>query len=137
MLLNEQRVRQRLRRSERVRKKRDFDRIFQAPRIIRGGNFRIYFLKRECQGPCPVRAAFVAGKKVGNSVVRNRIKRLLREAFRRVKNDMRQNEGLDIVFVANRDFSRNRSPQVEIEMRELLARLEALSATPGPGEGGA
>jgi len=135
--LHEQGKRRKLRKPERIRKKRDFDRIFHDPRIARGENFRVYYLERDdLSSLYPVRGAFVAGKRIGNSVTRNRVKRLLREAFRKVKGDLTPRSGLDLVFVANRDFSRSRSGEIEDEMRGLLARLGFLPTDAGDRGGG-
>jgi len=136
--LHEQGKRRTLRKPERIRRKRDFDRIFHDPSIARGENFRVYYLERnDLPSLYPVRGAFVAGKRIGNSVTRNRIKRLLREAFRNVKGDLMPRSGLDLVFVANRDFSRSRSGEIESEMRGLLARIGFLPAGGGDEGGGA
>ncbi|MBN1825086.1 MAG: ribonuclease P protein component [Candidatus Eisenbacteria bacterium] len=133
----EQGKRQKLRKPERIRKKRDFTRIFQDPKIARGENFRVYYLERDdLPSLYPVRGAFVAGKKVGNSVTRNRIKRLLREAFRKVKGDLKARAGLDLVFVANRDFAGSGSREIEEEMRGVLARAGFLPTdTESRGDG--
>jgi len=119
-------VRQRLRKPERLRKQKDFQELFRYRQVARGRDFRVHYRFRE-QGSSPnVRAAFVAGKRIGKSVTRNRIKRLLREAFRRVKSDLRPERGVDLLFVANRDFSGRSSPEVEEDMREILERIGIL-----------
>ncbi len=123
--MRERAVRQGLQKAERVRKTKDIDRLFRRGAVTRGPNFRVHRLRREETGGS-VRAAFVAGKRIGKSVVRNRIRRLLREAFRRIKADLKT-EPIDLVFVAGRDFSGARSAEITDEMRTLLAETGLLA----------
>ena len=58
-------------------------------------NFLVLVLPR---GEGPSRVGITVTKKVGNAVVRNRIKRLVREVFR--KESARFPEGCDIVWIA-------------------------------------
>lgn len=61
-----------------------FSRVYRDGRRIRKGPLLIII----ADGPQgPPRVGFVAGRRVGNSVTRNRAKRRLREAFRRVALD--------------------------------------------------
>ena len=122
--MDEPKVRLGLCRPERLHLKRDFERVFEKRQIVRGRDFRLYYYVRreEASRHVPVRAAVVAGKRIGNSVVRSRVKRLLREAIRRVVGDLNTRTGLDLIFVATADFGRSRSQEVEEEMRNLLRR---------------
>lgn len=66
---------------ERLRRSSAFDRIYQSGRAY-GDPLLVLHVT-----PCPdrpgmSRVGFVAGKKVGNAVVRNRVKRRLREIVR-------------------------------------------------------
>jgi ribonuclease P protein component len=62
----------------------------------------------------PERLGLVVSKKVGNSVARNRVKRMLREAFRTLMGDT----GIDIVVIA-------RPPAAEATFDELKDALDA------------
>ena len=128
--MQERAIRQGLRRTERVRKTKDIDRLFRLGRVTRGPDFRVHLLRRD-EAHGSVRAAFVAGKRIGKSVARNRLRRLLREAFRRIKADLKA-EPIDLVFVAGRDFSGARSVDVTEEMRALL--VETGLFVSGPAE---
>ena len=71
-----------IRKRERIRKRSEFIQIFKNGKRIDTCNFRIYIGKNELRIS---RFAVVTGKKLGNAVVRNRIKRLVKEVFRRNK----------------------------------------------------
>lgn len=68
------------------------------------------------------RLGITVTRKVGNAVVRNRIKRLVREAFRR--NHLRFAPGLDVVWVAKRDAR-------DLEFDAACEDVEQLLKRPG------
>ncbi len=61
---------------ERLSKRSDFEELKKAGRRFAGRNVSIFFAKRDSEGP--VLVGFAISKKVGNAVVRNRIRRRLR-----------------------------------------------------------
>lgn len=69
----------------------------------------------------PRRAGFVASRKVGNAVYRNRARRRLREAFRRLKSRLPE-LGAWIVFVARKPCAEESQKLLEEEMLALLTR---------------
>ncbi|MEO7329456.1 MAG: ribonuclease P protein component [Minicystis sp.] len=69
-----------LARAQRIRKRADFVRIQDSSARVSTRHLLLLFALR-VQGPA--RLGVVASKKVGNAVLRNRCKRLVREAFRR------------------------------------------------------
>ena len=66
------------------------------------------------------RVAFVAGRRVGNAVARNRAKRLMREAARALF--PRVGPGWDIVLVGRRRIEDVKSPQVGTALASLVER---------------
>lgn len=120
---NERNVCQRLRPEYRLRRKSDFDRVFADRKVARSRMFNLYFREREETHLPSARAAFVVSRKIGNSVVRNRIKRLLRESFRKIRPGIHDRHRYDLVFVAHRDFSDCRSHEIEREMRRMIGDL--------------
>jgi ribonuclease P protein component len=64
--------------------------------------------------------AYVAGRKVGGAVERNRARRILRAALREVAPD--GVPGHDVVLVAREDIRGARSRDLTPEMGELLER---------------
>lgn len=65
-------------------------------------------------------AAFVAGRRIGGAVRRNRARRVLREAWREVAHSA---QGRWVVLVAREGIMNARTQQVEREVRELLRRV--------------
>lgn len=65
-------------------------------------HFLVFVARRESTTePAPVRLGITVTRKVGGAVVRNRIKRLVREVFRRRRSSM--TVPVDIVWVAKRN----------------------------------
>jgi len=75
-------VDQRLRRHERLTARTDYTRCYRHGRRLRTKYFTVYAYRR---GECVTRLGLAVGKAVGIAVVRNRVKRRLRELFRRRK----------------------------------------------------
>jgi len=65
------------------------------------------------------RAAFVAGRRLGNAVARNRMKRVLREALRRAGGPPKAH---DIVLVARKGLAQAGAADVDAAMRSVLGR---------------
>lgn len=71
--------------------------------------------------PGPARIGITASRKLGGAVVRNRVKRLVREAFRRHK--LLFPAGLDVVFIAKKNAVEVEYDQVVREIEKLCRRL--------------
>jgi len=72
-----------------------FDRIYAAKTRHSDGPLLIYSLPNEA---CCARLGLAVSRRVGTAVARNRIKRLLREAFRHVQHDWPQGPRYDVVI---------------------------------------
>ena len=70
------------------------------------------------------KAGFAAGKKLGNAVTRNRLKRLMRESYR--KNFDRLAEGFYFLLVARKPAVGVKEPQMERAFLELAGRASIL-----------
>jgi ribonuclease P protein component len=82
------------------------------------GNRVILFL-----APGSGRSAFVAGRRVGGAARRNRARRILREAWRRVASEADLRD--DVVLVARSGIRGARTQDLVIEIEELLRRRAA------------
>lgn len=66
----------------RIKRKKDFESIFQANHSVANRRFVVYHLKRP---QAHFRVGLSVSKKLGNAVTRNRIKRRLRHALQALK----------------------------------------------------
>jgi ribonuclease P protein component len=83
---------------------------------------RVVLHARRVGGHEPARVAVVASRKVGSAVVRNRAKRLMREAARQV--DWKR--GTDFVIVARRECAESTSQEVGAEVVALAQALDLI-----------
>jgi ribonuclease P protein component len=110
----------------RLRKRAEFLAVRNGEKR-RGAYFLLEVKEREDRDG-PARVGFTVTKKNGNAVIRNRIKRRLREAVRvNVADDMQS--GTDYVIVARRDALNARFADLT---RELSKRVSKKSMTRRP-----
>jgi ribonuclease P protein component len=69
--------------------------------------------------------AFVAGRRVGGAVDRNRARRILRAAWREVAPKV--GNGYDVVLVARAGILKTRTHELVTEVAELLSRAQGTS----------
>ena len=84
---------------ERIRKKKEFNELYKRGRCARGKYFNLIYLPNNFGHS---RMAVVASRKVGNAVHRNKIRRRVRELFRRNKGLIKFS--LDILLIAKKEI---------------------------------
>lgn len=94
----------RLPRTAILRGKKAFAGLFDDGKFHRGRGIDIKYALRP-SGTGSVRVAFIASKRLGNAVVRNRCKRLMREAYRLSRHQLSEQMGetgfdLEVAFIA-------------------------------------
>jgi ribonuclease P protein component len=107
-----------------IKSSREIDSVFQQAK--RSAHPLIIVLARqtpEGRGHTG-RVAFIAGKKLGNAVVRNRSKRVLREATRRCEGPW---EGYDVLLIARPATRAAAAEELDRALKAQLTRLEVLS----------
>jgi ribonuclease P protein component len=109
---------------ERIRSRADFLRAQRRGQKFQTARFLIFV--QRTQAPT-ARVGITVSKKVGGAVERNRVKRLLREVYRRHKDLFPA--GLDVVFVAKREATEARVDTILEEVR-LFARWAASQSAP-------
>lgn len=98
-----------------LRNKKDFSRLYKKGQSI-PGKFVILFYKKN--GLTYNRRAFLASKKVGKSVQRNRARRLLRENYRIIGEQLPI--GYDILFIARNTIEGASCQEVGKSMRTVI-----------------
>jgi len=104
-----------LRRTERVRRRPDFERAYDTGVRINGRFMTVFVVKNGGSGS---RLGVAATRRMGAAVQRNRAKRLARELFRRHKIDA----GLDVIIVPRREMVDAPFPILETDYLSALER---------------
>ena len=121
--------------SERIRRRPEFERIYDQGARIHGRFMTVFVMPNGGDVP---RFGVAATRKLGSAVKRNRAKRLSRELFRRHK----VAAGLDIVIVPRREMLDAPFSSLETDYHSALARRDRERPHParhtrGPGPRGA
>jgi ribonuclease P protein component len=109
---------ERLPRAERLRKRAGFQAVQGKGRKLHTDHFLVFALPQATAAR--TRLGITVSKKIGGSVQRNRVKRLVREAFRRHKALFPP--GIDLVFVAKKGAHEAQFDQVVREIEKLCSR---------------
>lgn len=101
-----------------LRNSRQFNLVYKSGKSIVTKLIVMYYVKNNLELN---RVGYSVSKKVGKSVVRNRVKRLMKEAYR--LNFKSKKIGYDIVFIARVRMNNSNYKETEKTMRYLLKRL--------------
>jgi ribonuclease P protein component len=111
------------RRRRRLSRSGEFERVYREGRSHASRHLVVYAFPRTEGGDSEPRLGVSVGRKLGGAVERNRMKRLLREAFWASAEELR--DGHDFVIVARpaaNELARDGGEQaIETELREVLA----------------
>jgi len=115
---------------ERLRKNSQFTAVYERGKT---SSDSLVVLKTMPNGLEWNRYGFVAGKRLGKAVVRNRVKRLLREVARATPTK----SGWDVVFIARSKAAKANYNELEASVAGLLRRAKIVADKDGAGGTGA
>ncbi|AKO94903.1 ribonuclease P protein component [Priestia filamentosa] len=106
----------------RVKRNEDFQKIFKRGKSMANRQFVVYTLdKRDQQN---FRVGLSVGKKLGNAVTRNRIKRLIREALQEVKDQLPQDK--DYIIIARFPTAEMSHSEIQKSLFHVLKRAKLI-----------
>lgn len=106
-----------LNKNEIIGNKKDFSKVYSKGRSYVSRDIVIYVMNYE---KCNGKVGFAAGKKLGCAVVRNRVKRLLRETFRLCKKNIRRDCAL--ILVGRKNLTNAKLDSAIKSFRELCRK---------------
>ena len=106
-----------MRKKEVLRGKKDINRVYNKGKSIRDRYLVIIYLKNRLPY---TRTAFLASKKVGNSVQRNRAKRLMKESYRARLDIIK--EGYDLIIIARNTINGRKCGEVGESLDKSLRK---------------
>lgn len=101
-----------MKRKYRLKKNADFSRVFQKGKSVANRQFVLYILPKE--GQAHFHIGLSVSKRIGNAVTRNRIKRIMRELFMQLEEDLHAH--YDYVLIA-------RKPTAEMDFHTMKKSL--------------
>jgi ribonuclease P protein component len=106
-----------LQREYRLKRRNDFRKVFRVGQSFANRQFVVISLLRREAGP--PRIGISVSKKVGNAVIRNRIKRWIKEANRHWMHEIKPQT--DIVIVVRNSVTQMDYHQIKASLRHVLS----------------
>lgn len=102
----------------RLKENSDFRRAFQRGKSVANAKFVLYWSDNRTQS---FRVGFSVSKKIGNAVVRNRMKRALREVFHKLSENL-SSYTYDFVVICRKGSENLTFHEIESEIVKLLRK---------------
>lgn len=110
----------RLRKSDKLRKNKHFQAVYKSGKSFANRMLVLYVLPNQSDSR---KIGFAAGKRLGNAVIRNRVKRLLRETYR--LNQSKLPAGCDYILVGRQPAVGARCQDITASFLKLCDRISS------------
>ena len=112
-------------RAQRLRRRADFDAVFEDGRAAASGPLSVRARAAESaeSAEAPCRFGYAINRRVGNAVVRNRVRRRLRESARAL-NTSGACRGMDIVVIARPSAAEAGFQELDRTLGRLIRRVQ-------------
>jgi ribonuclease P protein component len=117
-----------MRKEQRVKKNAEFQEVFKKGTSIANRQFVVYRLQKEDQ--MSFRIGLSVSKKIGNAVVRNQIKRYIRQVFLELKDEVKNN--FDYVIIARKPAADMDFHEVKKSLIHVLKKSKVLKVSQQP-----
>lgn len=107
-----------MKKAYRIKKNEEFQKIFKHGQSFANRQFVIYFMEKSEQ--THFRIGLSVSKKIGNAVMRNQIKRYLRQAFHEFESEIRPN--YDLVIIARKPTNQMNFHEIKQSLTHVLKR---------------
>ena len=111
-----------MKKNYRIKKSEDIEQIIKHKKSVGNKNYIIYIMKNSEANH--FRLATSVSKKIGNAVVRNRQKRLIKVVFNKYKENLLP---FDIFVIARNNSTTLELPEVEENLVHLLKKINVLN----------
>lgn len=106
-----------MKKENRLRKRKQFAYIYKHGTVVFSNTVNLVFIKSKYT---PLKVGFSVSKKIGKSVVRSRVKRLMSESFRALMPNV--NQHYNYIFIAKEGISQLDYFQVQKQIKSLITR---------------
>lgn len=111
-----------MRKAYRIKKNEEFQFVFKCGKSFANRQLVMYYIEKEDQAH--FRIGLSVGKKIGNAVIRNKVKRCLRQSFHELEQQI--TAPIDIVIIARNPTKNMTCNEIKKSLTHILSREKLL-----------
>ncbi|OEF99626.1 ribonuclease P protein component [Vulcanibacillus modesticaldus] len=113
-----------MQKENRLKKREDFKKVYTYGKSVANRELVLYILDNSKTER--YRVGISVSKKIGNAVVRNRVKRLIKEAFRSLANQLEMENQKDLIIIARNPTADMKFSQFQKSIKDLLRKSKLI-----------